>query len=125
MGSEELLEFEAWGLRLVGRCEPVGVVLPPWGEELPAELFLFEPTRFLNRAFMEFIGKEEEGKREYDEWGACQDELRLIRRPATRLKARQQQKRRRRSRSRSRSRSPSGIGYWRRLLCLLCSVAAV
>lgn len=58
MGSDELLEFEACGLRLVGRCEPVGVVLPPCGEELPAELFLFEPTRFLNRAFMEFIGRE-------------------------------------------------------------------
>ena len=62
MGSEELLEFEACGLRLVGRCEPVGVVLP-CGDELPAELFLFEPTRFLKRAFMEFIGRRGGGQR--------------------------------------------------------------
>jgi hypothetical protein len=28
MGSDALLELEACGLRLVGRCWPVGVVLP-------------------------------------------------------------------------------------------------
>jgi len=56
MGSEELDELEAWGDSEVGRAEPVGVELP-WGlgDGLPAELFRFEPTRFLKRAFMEFI----------------------------------------------------------------------
>lgn len=70
MGSEELLEFEAWGESDVGRCWPVGGA-PGWGdgEGLCEELFRFEPTRFLKRAFMEFIswqGKEGGG---YG-WGA-------------------------------------------------------
>lgn len=58
MGSEELLELLAWGDSDVGRFAPVGV-LPAgvgcvgWCEEL----LRFEPTRFLKRAFMEFISR--------------------------------------------------------------------
>ena len=58
MGSDELLELLAWGDSDVGRFAPVGV-LPPgvlcggWCEEL----LRFEPTRFLKRAFMEFISQ--------------------------------------------------------------------
>jgi hypothetical protein len=62
MGSEELLEFEACGESDVGRCCPVGVMLPCGdGDGFPAELLRFEPTRFLKRAFMEFISQGEEG----------------------------------------------------------------
>jgi hypothetical protein len=56
MGSDELLEFVACGESDVGRCCPVGVMLPCDDEDgFPAELLRFEPTRFLKRAFMEFI----------------------------------------------------------------------
>jgi hypothetical protein len=63
MGSEELLELEACGESDVGRWLPVGVELP-WGEGegLCEELFRFEPTRFLKRAFMEFISQRKEEK---------------------------------------------------------------
>jgi hypothetical protein len=62
MGSEELLEFEAWGESDVGRCWPVGVTVPCGDcEGFPAELLRFEPTRFLKRAFMEFISRGAEG----------------------------------------------------------------
>ncbi len=64
MGSDELLEFEAWGDSDVGRCWPAGAVGLPWGvgEGLCEELFRFEPTRFLKRAFMEVMRlREEEG----------------------------------------------------------------
>jgi hypothetical protein len=62
MGSEELLEFEAWGESDVGLCWPVGVMVPCGDcEGLPAELLRFEPTRFLKRAFMEFISRGEKG----------------------------------------------------------------
>lgn len=59
MGSEVLLEFEAWGDSDVGRCAPVGAGLP-WGvgEGLCEELLRFEPTRFLKRAFMELMREE-------------------------------------------------------------------
>lgn len=65
MGSEELLELEACGESDVGRCCPVGVTVP-WGDEdgFPAELLRFEPTRFLKRAFMEFISRGEESWRQ-------------------------------------------------------------
>jgi hypothetical protein len=46
----------------VGRCWPVGVTVPCGDEDgFPAELLRFEPTRFLKRAFMEFISRGEEG----------------------------------------------------------------
>jgi hypothetical protein len=62
MGSEELLELEAWGESDVGRCWPVGVTWPCGdGDGVPAELLRFEPTRFLKRAFMEFISQGAEG----------------------------------------------------------------
>lgn len=56
-GRLVLLEFDACGESEVGRW--VGVVLP-WGEGegLLEELLRFEPTRFLKRAFMEFIRTE-------------------------------------------------------------------
>jgi hypothetical protein len=60
MGSDELEEFEAWGESDVGRCWPVGVEPPEGeGEGLCEELLRFEPTRFLKRAFMEFISRRE------------------------------------------------------------------
>lgn len=60
MGSEALLSLEACGDSDVGRCWPVGVLLP-WGEGegLCEELLRFEPTRFLKRAFMEFMCRGE------------------------------------------------------------------
>lgn len=63
MGSEELLELLACGDSDVGRFEPVGAVplgllWVGWWEEL----LRFEPTRFLKRAFMEFISQR--GRRE-------------------------------------------------------------
>jgi hypothetical protein len=69
---------------------------------VPVVLFLFEPKGFLNRAFMEFIGgKERERAKTRVGLLSSQVELRLIRRPATRLRARQQQRR-----------SPGGIADW-------------
>jgi hypothetical protein len=65
MGSDELLEFEAWGESDVGLCWPEGVTVP-WGDEdeFPDELLRFdEPTRFLKRAFMEFISWRGEAER--------------------------------------------------------------
>lgn len=63
MGSDELLELLACGDSDVGRFEPVGV-LPPGalGDGWCEELLRFEPTRFLKRAFMEFISRK--GERE-------------------------------------------------------------
>jgi hypothetical protein len=60
MGSEALLELEAWGDSDVGRLLPVGAGAPWVADEgLCEELFRFEPTRFLKRAFMEFISRTE------------------------------------------------------------------
>jgi hypothetical protein len=70
MGSEELLELLACGDSDVGRLLPVGV-LPPgvlwvgWWEEL----LRFEPTRFLKRAFMEFISQRGRSEAEKRGWG--------------------------------------------------------
>jgi hypothetical protein len=67
MGSEELLELLAWGDSEVGRLLPVGVLEPGWCCAVCDELLRFEPTRFLKRAFMEFIsqrGSRELGERE-------------------------------------------------------------
>jgi hypothetical protein len=57
-----VLELVACGESEVGRW--VGV-LPPEGEGegLLDELLRFEPTRFLKRAFMEFIRTEEEERK--------------------------------------------------------------
>lgn len=70
MGSDELLELLACGDSDVGRLLPVGV-LPPgllwvgWCEEL----LRFEPTRFLKRAFMEFISQRGRSEAEKRGWG--------------------------------------------------------
>ena len=81
MGSEELLELEAWGESDVGRCWPVGVGLPGGvGDGLCCELFRFEPTRFLKRVFMEFIrleGRKGRGKRVGCDQGYLPELLRL------------------------------------------------
>jgi hypothetical protein len=55
MGSDAVLELEAWGESDVGRCGPVGVESPDGAGDACEELFRFEPTRFLKRVFMEFI----------------------------------------------------------------------
>lgn len=61
-----VLELEACGESEVGRC--VGVVLPCGdGDGLLDELLRFEPTRFLKRAFMEFISTEGGGQKGW--WG--------------------------------------------------------
>ena len=54
-----VLVLEGCGESEFGRCE--GVVVP-WGEGegLLDELLRFEPTRFLKRAFMEFITQKSE-----------------------------------------------------------------
>lgn len=68
IGSEELLELLACGDSDVGRFDPVGV-LPPCvlGDDWWEELLRFEPTRFLKRAFMEFIRRR--GRNEAERLG--------------------------------------------------------